>query len=192
MPFDIPADNAGRRENLGAAASTNEAVIVNDAFRRLDQERRASQDQIKLFKQSLILRWHSVALGYFSKERLHLSRWGIGDQHFTSMIPDKCPCMRQVSWREDGTSRSKRHTIITNFKEELSLCYIEPFILIWMNMTRRAALLAGSVLDDEQLTICVSSQNLKGDRCNSEAVSFIETVLARQYRMNWRGAGSPK
>jgi hypothetical protein len=26
-----------------------------------------------------------------------------------------------------------------------------------MNMTRRAALLAGSVLDDEQLTICVSS-----------------------------------
>jgi hypothetical protein len=25
-----------------------------------------------------------------------------------------------------------------------------------MNMTRRAALLAGSVLDDEQLTICVS------------------------------------
>jgi hypothetical protein len=26
-----------------------------------------------------------------------------------------------------------------------------------MNMTRRAALLAGRVLDDEQLTICVSS-----------------------------------
>jgi hypothetical protein len=26
-----------------------------------------------------------------------------------------------------------------------------------MNMTRRAALLAGGVLDDEQLTICVSS-----------------------------------
>jgi hypothetical protein len=26
-----------------------------------------------------------------------------------------------------------------------------------MDMTRRAALLAGSVLDDEQLTICVSS-----------------------------------
>jgi hypothetical protein len=77
-------------------------------------------------------------------------------------------------------------------QEELSLYYIEPFILIWMNMTRRAALLAGSVLDDEQLTICVSSQNLKGDRCNSEAVSFIETVLARQYRMNWRGAGRPK
>ena len=77
MPFDIPADNAGRLENLGAAAATDEAVIVNDAFRRLDQERRASQNQVKFFKQSLILRWHSVALGYFSKERLHLSRWGI-------------------------------------------------------------------------------------------------------------------
>jgi hypothetical protein len=37
MPFDIPADNADRRENLGAAAATDEAVIVNDAFRRLDQ-----------------------------------------------------------------------------------------------------------------------------------------------------------
>ena len=65
--------------------------------------------------------------------------------------------MRQISWREDGTSRAKRHTIVTNFKEELSLDDIEPFILMRMNMTRRAALLAGSVLDDEQLTICVSS-----------------------------------
>ena len=65
--------------------------------------------------------------------------------------------MRQVSWREDGTSRSKRYTIVTNFKEELSLYDIEPFILMRMNMTRRAPLLAGSVLDDEQLTICVSS-----------------------------------
>lgn len=141
----------------GAADATGETVIVDYLFWILDQERRTSQNQIKFFKQSLVLRWHRVALGYLSKECLHLSCWGIGDQHFTSIIPDKCPCMRQVSWREDGTSRSKRHTIVTNFKEELSLYYIEPFILMRMNMMRRAALLAGSVLDDEQLTICVSS-----------------------------------
>ena len=77
-----------------------------------------------------------------------------------SILPPLFPTNAHACGRflgEDGTSRSKRHTIITNFKEELSLYYIEPFILIWMNMTRRAALLAGSVLDDEQLTICVSS-----------------------------------
>lgn len=44
---------------------------------------------------------------------------------------------------------------MTNFKEELPLYDIEPFILMRVNMTWRAALLAGSVLDDEQLTICV-------------------------------------
>jgi hypothetical protein len=38
---------------------------------------------------------------------------------------------------------------VTNFKKELSLYDIEPFVLVRMNMTRRAALLAGSVLDDE-------------------------------------------
>ena len=141
----------------GAAATRDETVIVNNVCRSLDQERRTSQNQIKFFKQSLLLRWHGVALGYLSKECLHLSCWSIGDEHFTSIIPDKCPCMRQISWREDGTSRSKRHTIVTNFKEELSLYDIEPFILMRMNMTRRAALLAGSVLDDEQLTICVLS-----------------------------------
>ena len=81
--------------------------------------------------------------------------------------------MRQVSRRQDGTSRSKRHTIVTNFKEELSLYDIEPFILMRMNMTGRAALLARSVFDDEQLAICVLTKYLKGDRCNSEAVSFI-------------------
>jgi AraC-like DNA-binding protein len=43
------------------------------------------------------------------------------------IVPDKCPCMRQISWREDGTSRSQRHTIVTNFEEELSLHDIEPF-----------------------------------------------------------------
>jgi hypothetical protein len=56
--------------------------------------------------------------------------------------------MRKVSWREDGASGLKRHTIVANFKEELSLDDIEPFILMRMNMTRRTALLAGSVLDD--------------------------------------------
>ena len=163
MLFDIAADNAGHREDLGAAATRDETVIVDNVCRRLDQERRTSEDQIKFFKQGLFLRWHGVALGYLSKECLHLSCWSIGDQHLTSIIPDKCPCMWQISWREDGTSRSKRHTIVTNFKEELSLYDIEPFILMRMNMMRRAALLVGSVLDDEQLPFCVSSENFKGD-----------------------------
>jgi hypothetical protein len=141
----------------GAAATRDGMVIVHDVCRSLDQERGTSQNQIEFFKESLVLRWHRVALGYLSKECLHLSCRGIGDQHFPSIVPDKCPCMRQVSWREDGTSRSKRHTIVTNFKEELSLYDVEPFVLMRMNMTRRAALLAGSVLYYEQLTICVSS-----------------------------------
>jgi hypothetical protein len=51
----------------------------------------------------------------------------------------------------------QHHTMVTNFKEELSLYDIEPFILMRMNMMRRGALLAGSVLDDEQPIICVSS-----------------------------------
>src|ERR1700704_3334596 len=117
----------------GAAVATRETVIVDDVFWVLDQERRTGQNQIEFFKQSLVLRWHGVALGYLSKECLHLSCWSIGDEHFTSVIPDECPCMRQI-WREDGTSRSKRHKIVTNFKEELSLDDIEPFILMRMNM----------------------------------------------------------
>ena len=84
-----------------------------------DEAGQSESDQI--FHTEPCLEVHRVALGYFSKERLHLSCWGIGDQHFTSMIPDKCPSMRQVSWREDRTSRSKRHTIVTNFKEGLPL-----------------------------------------------------------------------
>jgi hypothetical protein len=65
--------------------------------------------------------------------------------------------MRQVSGPKDGTSGPTRRTIVTNFKEKLSLYDIEPFILMRMNMTRRAAFPTGSVLDDEQLAICVSS-----------------------------------
>src|SRR5258708_39645986 len=135
-----------------------------------DQERRTSQNQIEFFKQSLVLRWHRVALRYLSKECLHLSCWGIGDQHFTSIISDKCPCMWQVSWREDGTSRSKRHTIMTNFKDELTLYDIEPFILMRMNMTGRAALLAGRGLNDEQLTLFVFSKYPKNEPRKSQAV----------------------
>jgi hypothetical protein len=56
----------------GTAATRDETVIVNNVCRSLDQEGRTSQNQIKFFKQSLVLRWHGVALGYLSKECLHL------------------------------------------------------------------------------------------------------------------------
>jgi hypothetical protein len=122
MPFDIAAYNAVAGSIRGAAGAADETMIIDDVFWILDRERRTDQNQIESFKQSLVLTWHGVALGHLSGKCLHRSWWGsIGDQHSPSIVSDKCPCMRQVSWREDGTSRSQRQAMVTNFKEELPL-----------------------------------------------------------------------
>jgi hypothetical protein len=63
MSLDIAAYDAGREKIDGAAAATDETMIIDDVFWTLDQERRTGQDQIETFNQSLVLTWHGVALG---------------------------------------------------------------------------------------------------------------------------------
>jgi hypothetical protein len=50
----------------GAAAATDETMIIDDVFCTLDGQRRTGQNQIESFKQSLVLTWHGVALGHLS------------------------------------------------------------------------------------------------------------------------------
>lgn len=84
--------------------------------------------------------------------------------------------MWHISRREDRLAVSQRHPVVPNFKENLSLYHVEPLVLVQMDVARWAAFLAGRMLDDEQLSICVSRRDLEGDRCNTEIVAFAETV----------------
>jgi hypothetical protein len=124
-----------------------------------------------------ILRRHRIGLGHFPKKRFHFAGGRKSDQDPAVFVADVRPDMGHLAWRKQRIARSQSIPLFSHLDYELTFNSVEPFILVIMQVSRRAALLSESVLDNEE-TAAVLLGHLEGNRANAKPPLFAESVFA--------------
>src|SRR5580658_2181790 len=125
-----------------------------------------------------------------AEELLHLSCRRECNQHSPRLLADGRKSMRDIARAENRISGAQFLAAVADLEEHFALDNVEPFLLVEMQVQRRAAFHQVDVLDEEQTAARIARNNLEEDGAEAERVRLTETVLAGGHEMSLgRGLG---
>ena len=98
-----------------------------------------------------------------------------------SMRPDACadvrPHVRHLARRQQRVAGTQQGPLLPHLHQEVAFDGIEPFILVVMQMARRATFGVERILKDEQTTGILRA-NLERDPADAKAARFPKSISA--------------
>jgi hypothetical protein len=154
----------------------------------LDRERWPEQHHIVVAEQGGVLE-RGVGRGNLIEERFYLACWREGDDHLPGAVTDTGPDMRDVSGSEDRVSGMEVVTLAADFRDVVSLEYVEQLVLMRMQMEGRAATLVHVMLRHEQGAMRVLCEDFESQGAEAHRMQFTGAVLFRKNgvgELRWR------
>src|SRR5689334_3712944 len=115
-----------------------------------------------------VLGRHRIGLRHFAEESLHFPGRQKLDQDAPAPLANKGPHVRNPARGQQRITSMEMEALRPHLELELALKNVEPFLLLVMQVTRRATLRQERILKDEH-TVRVRRRHLKRNSTDAQA-----------------------